>query len=180
MLFNSLSCNELNKVHEFYEVLDSQILKLFQDQEIKFKKTLKLRQLSFELIKENIIEVYRQKSDKNRENNPLNRKVENKVKVEVYGSMATGLAIDSSDLDILVLDYIDQDSPRFHFLSRNEMIEEMQMLHEALDKVFALKSNVLIQSASVPVIKLKLSLVELCEREKLKDPNFEIDPSDLM
>jgi hypothetical protein len=46
------------------------------------------------------------------------------------------------------------------------MIEEMQMLHEALNKVFALKSNILIQTASVPVIKLKLSLIELCEREK--------------
>ena len=28
------------------------------------------------------------------------------VKVEIYGSMATGLAIDSSDLDILVHDFI--------------------------------------------------------------------------
>ena len=39
--------------------------------------------------------------------------------------MATGLAIDSSDLDILVHDFIDQNSPRFHYLSRNELIEEM-------------------------------------------------------
>lgn len=40
------------------------------------------------------------------------------VKVEVYGSMATGLAIDSSDLDILISDFIDQNSPRFNGLSR--------------------------------------------------------------
>lgn len=33
--------------------------------------------------------------------------MENYVKVEVYGSMATGLAIDSSDLDILVHDFVD-------------------------------------------------------------------------
>ena len=32
-----------------------------------------------------------------------------KVKVDIYGSMATGLAIDSSDLDILVRDYIPED-----------------------------------------------------------------------
>jgi len=51
------------------------------------------------------------------------------VKVEIYGSMATGLAIDSSDLDILVHDFINQDSPRFQHLSRMELIEEMQELH---------------------------------------------------
>ena len=59
LLANNLSYIELTHVHEFYEVLDSQILKLLQDQEIKFKKTLKLRQISFELIKESIIEVYK-------------------------------------------------------------------------------------------------------------------------
>jgi len=40
----------------------------------------------------------------------------------MYGSMATGLAIDSSDLDILVHDFIHKTSPRFHFMSRNELI----------------------------------------------------------
>jgi len=34
----TLSLNELNYVHEFYEVLDAQILKLKQDQEIKLQK----------------------------------------------------------------------------------------------------------------------------------------------
>jgi hypothetical protein len=58
--------------------------------------------------------------------------------------MATGLAIDSSDLDILVHDFINQDSPRFHQMNRQELIEEMQMLHQALNSVFALKTNTLI------------------------------------
>ena len=64
-------------------------------------------------------------------------------------------------------------------MSRNELISEMQMLHEELNEVFALEKNILIQSASVPVIKLKLNLVKLCEREKKLDPQYEIDPSDL-
>ena len=38
----------------------------------------------------------------------------NPVKIEIYGSMATGLAIDSSDLDILVHGFIDMNSPRYH------------------------------------------------------------------
>jgi DNA polymerase sigma len=81
------------------------------------------------------------------------------VKVEVYGSMATGLAIDSSDLDILVSDFIDQSSPRFKGLTRQELIEEMQMIHQALNDIYALKSNNLIESASVPVIKMQINLV---------------------
>lgn len=35
MLMQNLTPNELQHVHEFYEVLDAQILKLQQDQEIK-------------------------------------------------------------------------------------------------------------------------------------------------
>ena len=38
--------------------------------------------------------------------------------MEIYGSMETGLAIDSSDLDILVHDFVDFNSPRFHKMSR--------------------------------------------------------------
>jgi len=36
------------------------------------------------------------------------------VRIEIYGSMATGLAIDSSDLDMLVSNFIHPSSPRFH------------------------------------------------------------------
>lgn len=58
------------------------------------------------MIRDKIKEVYREKY-KNRDSKSCD------VKVEIYGSMATGLAIDSSDLDILVHDFINQDSPRF-------------------------------------------------------------------
>lgn len=90
------------------------------------------------------------------------------VKVEIYGSMATGLAIDSSDLDILVHDFVDQSSPRFHQMSRQELIEEMQVLHLNLNKVNGLKTNNLIESATVPVIKLQMNLVKICEINKIK------------
>lgn len=93
--------------------------------------------------------------------------------------MATGLAIDSSDLDILVHDFIDSGSPRFHNMSRQELIEEMQLIHSQLGSLFALQSSTLIDSAAVPVIKLKIDLIELCKRELEKDVNFEVKPNDL-
>jgi hypothetical protein len=77
--------------------------------------------------------------------------------------MATGLAIDSSDLDILVHDFIDQSSPRFRQLSREELIDEMKGLHAELSTLFAIQSNQLIESASVPVIKMQIDLVLICE-----------------
>ena len=176
MLMQNLTLNELQHVHEFYEVLDAQILKLQQDQEIKLQKTSKLRQVAFTLIRDEIKALYRSKVHRSAGGE---RTLENQVKVEIYGSMATGLAIDSSDLDILVHDFVDSNSPRFHQMSRQELIEEMQMIHRALGSVFALQSSTLIDSATVPVIKLKIDLMKLCRREKERDESFEVDPSDL-
>lgn len=96
--------------------------------------------------------MYRRKSDA----------LADQVKIEMYGSMATGLAIDSSDLDILVHDFIDSNSPRFQLMTRQQLIDEMQSLHEELMNVYALTQNQLIDTASVPVIKLKIDLVKLC------------------
>ena len=157
-------------MREFYEVLDSQILKLQADQELKLQKTQKLRELSFKIISDTIKGVYRRKSPA----------LADKVKIEMYGSMATGLAIDSSDLDILVHDFVDHDSPRFQEMSRQELIDEMQTLHEELMNVHALTENQLIESASVPVIKLKIDLVKLCQRERENNASFDVDPNDLL
>ena len=93
-------------------------------------------------------------------------------KIEIFGSMATGLAIDSSDLDIIVSDFIGKNSPRFQQLCRQELILEMQDLHKELNDIFALKMNTLIESAKVPVIKLQINLVKLFERELSKKPHF--------
>lgn len=99
-------------------MLDAQILKLKQDQEIKPQKTQRLRDIAFNVVKDQIKSVYKNRGKDNKVDHES-------IKVEVYGSMATGLAIDSSDLDILVSDFIDQNSPRFKGLSRQELIEEM-------------------------------------------------------
>lgn len=44
----------------------------------------------------------------------------------------------------------------------------MQMLHQALNSVFALKTNTLIETASVPVIKLQINLTKIQERDQEK------------
>lgn len=59
------------------------------------------------MIKDRIEELYNTKQSKK------NNRALNNLKVEIYGSMATGLAIDSSDLDILVHGFIHPESPRF-------------------------------------------------------------------
>jgi predicted nucleotidyltransferase len=169
-VLNQLSVQELQYVHEFYEVLDAQILKLKQDQEVKLQKTQRLRDIAFSVVRDQIKGVYRRK--KSGDGGAAEAYQEN-IKVEVYGSMATGLAIDSSDLDILVSDFIDQTSPRFKGLTRQELIGEMQMIHQALNDIFALRTNTLIESASVPVIKLQINLVKLYERELQKEATTE-------
>lgn len=60
--------------------------------------------------------------------------------------MATGLAIDSSDLDILVRDFIPEDQIVINF-SKSYIIEEMQALRIGLNSMFALMSNQLIDTA---------------------------------
>lgn len=166
---SGLSAQDLSHVHEFYEVLDAQIDRIKDDQKTKLRKTEKLRDIAFNLIKTKIQEKYRQKQiSKSRKAKP--------AKVEIYGSMATGLAIDSSDLDIIVYGFIDPNSPRYQNMTRDQLVEELQMIHAALNDVQSVKDNNLIQTASVPVIKLQLNLLELCRLEKEKNPAFEIGP----
>lgn len=44
----------------------------------------------------------------------------------------------------------------------------MQMIHQELNDIYALEKNDLIDSASVPVIKLQIDLVKICQKD-IKD-----------
>ena len=68
----------------------------------------------------------------------------------MYGSMATGLAIDSSDMDVLVSGVFNQDG----LIDRMNLIEQMKRLHKHLNKLYCLESNSIIETATVPVIKI--------------------------
>lgn len=68
----------------------------------------------------------------------------------MYGSMATGLAIDSSDMDILVSGVFSD----VQVIDRPLLIEQMRRLHKQMNTLFCLESNSLIETATVPVIKI--------------------------
>jgi hypothetical protein len=63
-------------------------------------------------------------------------------------------------------------------MTREDLISEMSKLHTALDSLFGIVTNTLIDTASVPVIKLRIDLVKLCEHDKAK--NIGVDPKILM
>jgi len=57
----------------------------------------------------------------------------------MYGSMATGLAIDSSDMDLLISGIFNSKEENIHhpyyfpkFVERNEMVEQMRNLFKDL------------------------------------------------
>lgn len=68
----------------------------------------------------------------------------------MYGSMATGLAIDSSDMDILVSGIFEGQG----HIDRIMLIEQMSRLYKQLNQMSSLESVSIIETATVPVIKL--------------------------
>lgn len=69
----------------------------------------------------------------------------------MYGSMASGLAIDSSDVDLAVtgLDF---------YGSKESHINEMRELYHQLSYIKSKSSIKFIETATVPVIKLEIDL----------------------
>lgn len=80
--------------------------------------------------------------------------------VNVFGSMQTGIAIDSSDMDILV-------SGEFG-TSRTDLVESMALLRDQLIKHESVHSHNFIDTASVPVLKLdyNITTLEISERHQ--------------
>lgn len=76
-----------------------------------------------------------------------------RIVVRVFGSLITGLALESSDMDMAITG--------LEITDRQTLIEDMQTLAEALDSwdlIVDLKS---IETASIPVIKAKIDLVKI-------------------
>ena len=67
--------------------------------------------------------------------------------------MASGLAIDSSDMDILVTGVF----PNYEDVDRGQIIDQMARLHHQLKNLTCLQTNTFIETATVPVIKLVTS-----------------------
>ena len=65
--------------------------------------------------------------------------------------MASGLAIDSSDMDILVTGVFPSS---YKVIDRGQIIDQMARLHHQLKNLTCLQANTFIETATVPVIKL--------------------------
>lgn len=106
----------------------------------------------------------------------------------MYGSMATGLAIDSSDMDLLVQGLFSSTSlnsadpsknmlyPRFTVVERSILVEQMKRLFRELTNMDSDNNGVkmlkeclqdvkIIETASVPVIKLVIDLQKIRDQD---------------
>ena len=81
--------------------------------------------------------------------------------------MATKLAIDTSDMDISIHGVVDSPNALVDTHSlRTLTVAAMERIHGRLDALEWIDSNMLIDKASVPVIKLVINMPKL---EKLRD-----------
>lgn len=83
-------------------------------------------------------------------------------KLELFGSLVTGLALESSDMDLAVTGLRIDD--------RYQMITDLKNLATSLEEWKVLESLKAIETASIPVIKMKVDLKllrdsEMSERE---------------
>ena len=76
-----------------------------------------------------------------------------RIVVKVFGSLKTGLALESSDMDMAITG--------LEITDRQTLIEDMHTLTEALDSWDLVKEIKSIETASIPVIKAKIDLVQI-------------------
>ena len=87
-----------------------------------------------------------------------------RIVVKVFGSLKTGLALESSDMDMAITG--------LEITDRQTLIEDMHTLTEALDSWDLVKEIKSIETASIPVIKAKIDLVKirkLLKAQSIKD-----------
>lgn len=78
-------------------------------------------------------------------------------KLELFGSLVTGLALESSDMDLAVTG--------LHIDDRYQMITDLKNLASGLQDWKVLDTFKSIDTASIPVIKMKVDLLKLREQE---------------
>jgi DNA polymerase sigma len=71
-------------------------------------------------------------------------------RLELFGSLVTGLALESSDMDLAVTG--------LHIDDRYQMVNDLKNLATGLQEWKVIESMKAIETASIPVIKLKVDL----------------------
>ena len=128
-----------------YKMLEDKFYKVFDQHIINYTSKIGTKIDSFkaerEFVKDKIQSIAR---------NVLNCE---RICIKVFGSLVTGLALESSDMDMAVtgLDICD----------RTTLIEDLHTLSDALDKWDLVKELKSIETASIPVIKAKIDLKKI-------------------
>ena len=100
------------------------------------------------------------------------------IEFKVYGSMATKLAIDTSDMDISIHGVVNSQGIVDCQQLRKLTVEAMERVHSHLDPLEWIDSNMLIDKASVPVIKLVINLRKLDNLRDSGDRIFKDEADD--
>lgn len=87
-----------------------------------------------------------------------------RIQFKMYGSMATGLAIDSSDMDIQI-DGVLADADLMQSANPMELaVENMDLIFDKLQRLDWIDQSQLLDKATVPVIKLVINLQKLVKK----------------
>ena len=116
---------------------------MVKDIDKRLESVLKERQNAIDIIQNIVQETYKSSYSHHRGSF---------VGTRMYGSMASGLAIEQSDVDLAVVGLDLQGNKEVH-------IKEMRKLFEQLDLFMKSKSSLkFIDTATIPVIKLQVDL----------------------
>ena len=85
------------------------------------------------------------------------------IDFQIYGSMATKLAIDTSDMDIAVYGVIPAEKIAQSLNPKELIVYAMEQLNIQFEAIDWIVNNRVIGTASVPVIKLEIDLVKLAK-----------------
>jgi len=157
---------EANMVaQKFFAKLGRQIVRMQTKIERKLNKVDKLRQVVFDRIQQIAKQTYPEVP-------------EGRLDFEVYGSMATKLAIDTSDMDIAIYGVIPAAKINSSLNPRELTVYAMDQLNERFDAIDWIANNRVIGTASVPVIKLDIDLSKLAKTVDIKKLSTnEVEPS---
>eukprot|EP00347_Sterkiella_histriomuscorum_P003090 403365629 len=134
-------------IEQFYDILETEMNTMVVNIDVNLESVKKERDLAICMIESIIRQTFNQSNQQNR---PL-------LDIRMYGSMASKLAIEESDVDLAIIG--------LDFKGIKELqIKEMRVLYEQLMQVLKAQSTVqFIETATIPVIKLRVDLEKIRE-----------------
>ncbi|CDW85158.1 UNKNOWN [Stylonychia lemnae] len=142
---------EQRTIEQFFDMLESQMIMFQKSVEKKLESVRKEREEAIKIIRRIVEGLYQQER--------------NSVTIKQYGSMASNLAIDSSDVDLAVvgLEFCGNKDTQIYHMRR--LIEQIQLHMKKYTKIQ------FIDQATVPVIKLEIDLAYIAKNLERNQKN---------